>query len=113
MSQNRECSPWTDTTSSPASASPTTPCGCVRTRQGLTYLSFTLLHVNLVAEDDERKVLGIMWTRLDEELVPPAVQRLERLCAVDIVYEHTTIRSSVVSHTERLEALLPSRIPEL
>ena len=78
-----------------------------------SYLPFAFLHVNLVTEDNEREVLGIMWTRLNEELVAPAVQRLKGLCTVDVVYEHATIRSSVVGHAERLEALLPSRIPEL
>lgn len=65
-----------------------------------SYLSFAFLHVNLVTEDNKGEILGIVWTRLDQKLVAPAVQRLEGLCTVDIIYEHATIRASVVCHAK-------------
>lgn len=81
--------------------------------QRLSYLPLAFLHINLVTEDNKGEVLGIVWTRLDEKLVAPAVQRLEGFCTVDVVYEYTAICASIIGHAERLEALLPSRIPEL
>jgi hypothetical protein len=41
------------------------------------YLSLILLDVNLIPKDDKRKVFRVVRASLDEELVPPAVQRLE------------------------------------
>lgn len=43
------------------------------------YLSLVLLDIDLIPEDDKGEVLWVMGARLDEELVPPAVQRLEAL----------------------------------
>ena len=80
---------------------------------GRAYLTFALLHINLVAEDDEGEVLRVMWASLDEELVPPAVESLERLGAVDVVDEYTAVRATVEGNTQRLEPLLACRIPEL
>ena len=54
-----------------------------------------------------------MWARLDEEFVPPAIERLERLGAVDIIDEYATVCSTVECNTEGLEPFLPSGIPEL
>jgi len=54
-----------------------------------------------------------MRTRLDKELITPAVERLEGLCAVDVVNEDTAIRTTVEGDTERLEALLAGGVPEL
>ena len=81
--------------------------------QGSSYLPFAFLYVNLVAEDNKWKVLRIMRTCLNKKLIAPAVERLKRLCAVNVIHEHTAVRPSVVGHAQRLEALLPSRIPEL
>jgi hypothetical protein len=44
-----------------------------------THLSFALFHVDLIAEDDKGEVLGIVGTRLDQELVSPTVEGLEGL----------------------------------
>ena len=66
-----------------------------RHRARKTYLSLVLLHINLVAEDDEGEVLRVMWTSLNEELVPPAVESLERLGAVDVVDEYTAVRAAI------------------
>jgi hypothetical protein len=44
-----------------------------------THLSFALFYVDLIAEDDKGEVLGIVRTRLDQELVSPTVEGLEGL----------------------------------
>jgi hypothetical protein len=44
-----------------------------------TYLTLVLFYVNLVAENDEREVLGVVRARLYKELIPPAVESLETL----------------------------------
>lgn len=65
-----------------------TPCHCtllrdlrVKARQHTvdvnlfvdSYLALVLLYINLISQHYEGEVLWVMWTRLDEELVPPAV----------------------------------------
>ena len=54
-----------------------------------------------------------MWARLDEELISPSVESLERLGAVNVVDEYTAVRAAVEGNTQRLEALLPRRVPQL
>ena len=63
-------------------------------------LPLILLHVDLVAQHDEGEVLGVPGAGLDEELVPPTVQGLERLGAVDIVNEDAAVRTAVKRDTE-------------
>ena len=65
-----------------------------------TYLALILLHVNLVPKDHKREVLWVMWASLDEELVSPTVESLERLCTVYIVYEYTAVCTTVECYTE-------------
>ena len=76
-------------------------------------LPLILLHIDLVAQHDKREVLGIPGAGLDEEFVPPAVQGLERLGAVDVVNEDAAIRATVECDTEGLESLLACGIPQL
>lgn len=54
-----------------------------------------------------------MRAGLDEELIAPAVERLERFRAVHVVHEDAAVRSTVESDTERLEPFLASSIPQL
>ena len=76
-------------------------------------LSLILLHIDLVAQHDEGEVLGISGASLDEELVPPTVQGLERLGAVDVVNEDAAVCAAVECDTERLESFLAGGIPQL
>jgi len=76
-------------------------------------LPLILLHIDLVPQHDEGEVLGIPGASLDEELVPPAVQGLERLGTVDVVNEDTAIRATIERDTEGLESLLTGSIPQL
>lgn len=59
------------------------------------------------------KALGVHGAGLDEEFVPPAVERVETLGVVDIVDENAAVGTTVESHTKRLEALLSCGVPEL
>lgn len=61
----------------------------------------------------ERKILRIMRTSLDQEFIPPAIQRLETLRIVDIVHKNTAVRTTVERDAQRLKALLASGIPDL
>ena len=99
-------------------------CRCLKVRDvalGLTPghcaflgdLPLILLHIDLVAQHDEGEVLGVPGASLDEELVPPTVQSLERLGAVDVVNEDAAVCATVEGDTERLESLLSSSIPQL
>lgn len=48
-----------------------------------------------------------------QELVPPAVERVEALGVVDIVDEHAAVRPAIKGYAEGLEALLTGCVPEL
>jgi hypothetical protein len=50
---------------------------------------------------------------LDQELVPPPVERLEALGAVDVVDQDAAVRAAIECHAERLEAFLSGGVPEL
>jgi len=76
-------------------------------------LPLILLHIDLVAQYDEGEVLGVPGAGLNEELVPPTVQGLERLGAVDVVNEDAAVCAAVERDTEGLESLLTSSIPQL
>lgn len=78
-----------------------------------TYLTFVLLNVNLVAEDNERKVLWVMGASLNKELIAPAVKSLKRFRAVDVVYEYTAVCASIEGDAKRLETLLTRSVPQL
>jgi hypothetical protein len=75
------------------------------------YLSLVLLDINLIPKNDERKVFRVVRASLNEEFVPPAVQCLEWFSAVHVIYEYTTVGTTVERDAERLEAFLPSGIP--
>ena len=76
-------------------------------------LSLILLHIDLVTQHDEGEVLRVPGASLDEELVPPTVQSLERFRAVDVVNENAAVCTAVERDTEGLESLLTSSIPQL
>ena len=54
-----------------------------------------------------------MITRLDEELVSPAVERLEGGGDGDVVDEDAAVGAAVEGDAQRLESLLPRRVPDL
>ena len=98
---------------------------------GSTCHSLRLLHVNLVAEDDEGEVLRVMrrsliisslfkqrtsifeYTHLNQELVSPAVQSFKALRTVHVVDQDATIRPSVKCYAQRLEPFLSGSVPQL
>lgn len=95
------------------------------------YHSLRLLHIHLVAEHHlclvsfhslithattktyERESLRIHRARLYQEFVPPTIQRLETLRVIDIVHQNAAVGASIEGNTQRLEALLSCRIPDL
>lgn len=79
----------------------------------LSDLPLVLLHIDLVAQHDEGEVLGVPGARLNEELVPPTVQSLERLGAVDVINKNAAVSTTVERNTEGLESLLASSVPQL
>ena len=50
---------------------------------------------------------------LDEELVAPRVETLERVRLRYIVHEHAAVGAAVEGDAERLEALLTGGVPDL
>jgi hypothetical protein len=77
----------------------------------LPHLSLILLHVNLISQYHKWEVLRIMRARLDEELVPPAIQSLERFGTVNVINKDTAVCPTVKCYAERLETFLSGRIP--
>jgi len=72
-----------------------------------------VLHIDLVADDDEREAIGVTRGGLDQELVAPAVEVVESLGDVDIEHEDAAISTTVEGDTKRLETLLTGSIPDL
>ena len=79
----------------------------------IRYSYLARIQINLVANDDERKVIWVAWTRLDEELISPAVQRPERVCRCHIIDQDAAVGTTVERYAERLETLLASCVPDL
>ena len=73
----------------------------------------SVTEVNLVANDHERKVLGVAWASLDEKLVSPALKCLKRVGHSDVVHQDAAVGSPVERHTETLKPLLSSCVPDL
>lgn len=73
----------------------------------------SVLQVDLVAEDDEGEVVRVARRSLDKELVPPAVQVLERSCRCDVEHQHAAVGASVEGDSQRLKPLLPGCVPDL
>lgn len=61
--------------------------------------ALALLHIDLVADYDKGETLGVHGASLYQELVPPAVQRVEALGVVDIVDQHAAVCTAVESHS--------------
>jgi len=72
-----------------------------------------VVQVNLVAEHNKREIVRVAWAGLDEELIPPAVQRLESVGRRHVVSEDAAICPAVESYTEGLESLLSRSVPDL
>lgn len=86
-----------------------TECHCALLRDH----ALVLLDINLVSEDHKGERVRVARARLDEKLVAPRVERVERLCVVDVVDEHAAVGAAVEGDAERLEALLAGCVPEL
>ena len=50
---------------------------------------------------------------LNEELIAPRVEALERVRLCHVVHEHTAVSAAVEGDAERLEALLAGGVPDL
>lgn len=72
-----------------------------------------LAHIHLVAQHHEGEALGVHRTGLYQELIPPAVQRVEALLIIHVVHQHAAIRSPIERHAQALKALLPRCVPQL
>ena len=69
--------------------------------------------IQLVAKADEGERLRVLWPRILYEAIPPSGQSLERLRIRDVVDQGAAISAAVEGVAERLELLLPRRIPNL
>jgi len=71
------------------------------------------VEINFVANDDKWEVVRVTRTRLDKELISPAVQWTERVGWRHIIDQYTAVCTTVERYTEALEPLLTSCIPDL
>ena len=70
------------------------------TTTGNAYLTLALLHINLVPQHDEGEVLRVMWARLNQEFVPPAVKCFERLRTVHVVDQYAAVCTTVEGYAQ-------------
>jgi len=73
----------------------------------------SVAEVDLVADDNKREVLGISRTRLDEELVSPALQCLESVGNGHVVDQDAAVGAAVERYAQALETLLTGSVPDL
>ena len=73
----------------------------------------SVFQVNLVADDNEGKVLRVTRRSLDQKLIAPRIERFEGARGCDIVHENATIGAAVEGDAQRLETLLAGSIPDL
>ena len=57
-----------------------------------------LLHIDLVADYNKGETFRVHGASLHQELVPPAVQRVEALGVVDVVDQHAAVGAPIESH---------------
>ena len=69
--------------------------------------------VDFVAEDDKWEVFWVSRAGLDEELVPPTVECLERVGVCYIKHKYTAVGATIECHPQTLEPLLTCCIPDL
>ena len=81
----------------------------------ITYAAtyYSAFQVDLVAKDDKWKVLRVPWTCLNEELVSPALERIERLEDGNVVDENAAVHAEVERYSEVLKPLSTSGVPNL
>lgn len=72
-----------------------------------------VLEIDLVADDDEGEVVGVVGGRLDEELISPAVEVLKGLGDVHVEHKDAAVSAAVEGDAETLETLLAGSIPDL
>lgn len=72
-----------------------------------------VVQVALVAQHDERKVVGVARAGLYEELVMPRVEVLERVRVGDVKHKDAAIGASVEGDAQGLKALLTGSVPDL
>ena len=72
-----------------------------------------MVEICLVSDDDKREVDGLSRSSLDENLVVPTVEFLERRRVGDVVDKHATVGATEVTAAQAAEALLTRRVPDL
>lgn len=78
-----------------------------------TDLPSALVHIDLVAQHHKGEAFCVMRGCLNKELITPVVEVLKRLGVVYVIHKHAAICTAVVSHAQRLEALLSGGVPDL
>lgn len=73
----------------------------------------SVAQVSLVAQHNKREVCWVLGLALDQELIPPALQRRETVLGRDIKYQHAAVGTSVQRGTQRLEPLRTCCVPDL
>ena len=78
-----------------------------------TLVNLSAIEVDLVADDDERKVDGVAWPGLYAEQVVPVLQLSERVVRRHIVHEHAAVGATTVADAQTVKPLLARRVPQL
>ena len=56
------------------------------TQKHTLYLTLAFLHIYLISQNNKWEILRVMGACLDKEFVPPAIESLEGLGAVYVIY---------------------------
>jgi len=87
--------------------------GCAPLLETLGGHNTGVLHIDLVADNNEWETIRITRGSLDQELVAPAIKVVEGLGNIHIEHKNAAISTTIESDTKRLETLLTGSIPNL
>lgn len=73
----------------------------------------SIFQIDLIAEHNKWKMIGITWTGLNEEFIAPWIQILECIRCGHIEHENTTVSATIKCNAQRLKTLLTGSIPDL
>ena len=85
-------------------------CPCLSFRSGDATTGFL---IKFVSDADEWEGLGIAWSSVFIETVPPSTERVETLSICDVIHECATVCSTIECVTKWLELFLTRRVPNL
>lgn len=79
----------------------------------MTYCSFGLIHINLIAEYNKREMIRVLRAGLNQKFIAPWIKRFETFRVVHIENQDAAVCATIKGHTKWLKTFLAGSIPYL